>query len=89
MQQADFKLEFASIVEYFIINNKIIFSGMNSMKLLYFYIKDFGCFKNREFNFDSRHRFHLEYKGNDEYINAVLNRKEYQGNDEFSDLQIK
>lgn len=41
---------------------------MNSMKLLYFYIKDFGCFKNREFNFDSRHRFHLEYKGNDEYI---------------------
>ncbi len=38
------------------------------MKLLYLYIKDFGCFKDIEFNFDSNWKFHLNKSNPSEYF---------------------
>ncbi len=37
------------------------------MKLLYLYIKNYGCIKDQEFNFDSNYRFHLERKNQEKW----------------------
>ena len=43
------------------------------MKLLYIYIKDYKCFYNQEFNFDSRWRFHLQQKNGLFYLECKEN----------------